>query len=177
MRADSKSLPQPATCRISRRSFTVSHERHVMNRIRHHKTEYYYNSPVIFGAHRALVRPREGHDVHIESSVLEIEPQAHVQWHRDIYGNSIAVLNFTGLAQNSASLAELPWLIRLRIPSTLSLIQMPCRILFNTPLTNRRSSYLTVFPAIRRKATLCASGFPIFTCRANSPVGSNCSKA
>ena len=67
-----------------------------MNRIRiTHKTEYYYNTPVIFGAHRALVRPREGHDVHIESSVLEIEPQAHVRWHRDIYGNSIAVLNFT----------------------------------------------------------------------------------
>ena len=59
-----------------------------------HKTEYYYNTPVIFGAHRALVRPREGHDVHIESSVLEIEPQAHVRWHRDIYGNSIAVLTF-----------------------------------------------------------------------------------
>jgi transglutaminase-like putative cysteine protease len=67
-----------------------------MNRIRiTHKTEYYYNTPVIFGAHRALVRPREGHDVHIESSVLQIEPQAHVRWHRDIYGNSIAVLNFT----------------------------------------------------------------------------------
>jgi transglutaminase-like putative cysteine protease len=60
-----------------------------------HKTEYFYNIPVIFGAHRALLRPREGHDVHIESSVLEIEPQAHVRWHRDIYGNSIAVLNFT----------------------------------------------------------------------------------
>ena len=59
-----------------------------------HKTEYYYKTPVIFGAHRALVRPREGHDVHIESSVLEIEPQAHVRWHRDIYGNSIAVLTF-----------------------------------------------------------------------------------
>ena len=49
---------------------------------------------MIFGAHRALVRPREGHDVHIESSVLEIEPRAHVRWHRDIYGNSIAVLTF-----------------------------------------------------------------------------------
>jgi transglutaminase-like putative cysteine protease len=59
-----------------------------------HKTEYYYKTPVIFGAHRALVRPREGHDVHIESSVLEIEPKAHVRWHRDIYGNSIAMLTF-----------------------------------------------------------------------------------
>jgi Bacterial transglutaminase-like N-terminal region len=66
----------------------------------------------------------EGHDVHIESSVLEVEPQAHVRWHRDIYGNSIAVLNFTKPAQNSASLASLSSLITLRIPSTLSLIQM-----------------------------------------------------
>lgn len=68
-----------------------------MKRIRiTHKTEYHYRSPVTFGPHRALVRPREGHDVHIESSRLQIEPAAEVRWLRDIYGNSIAVLNFSG---------------------------------------------------------------------------------
>ncbi len=77
-----------------------------MKRIRIlHRTEYYYHSPVKFGPHRAMVRPREGHDLHIESSVLEIEPRADVRWLRDIYGNSIAVITFdeptTSLRLNS----------------------------------------------------------------------------
>jgi transglutaminase-like putative cysteine protease len=66
-----------------------------MKRLRiSHLTEYEYIEPVIFGPHRILVRPREGHDVHIESSRLEIEPDATVKWLRDIYGNSIAILTF-----------------------------------------------------------------------------------
>src|SRR5262245_40789713 len=66
-----------------------------MKRIRIiHHTEYHYREPVTFGPHRALLRPREGHDVHIASSRLEIEPQADVRWLRDIYGNSIAVVTF-----------------------------------------------------------------------------------
>jgi transglutaminase-like putative cysteine protease len=78
-----------------------------MKRIRiTHNTEYYYKTPVIFGAHRALVRPREGHDVHIESSLLEIEPQADVRWIRDIYGNSIAVLTFAEPGQRLGLLSQ-----------------------------------------------------------------------
>jgi transglutaminase-like putative cysteine protease len=66
-----------------------------MKRIRiTHKTEYYYHTPVAFGPHRALLRPREGHDVHIENSRLEIEPEANVRWVRDIYGNSVAIFTF-----------------------------------------------------------------------------------
>jgi len=35
-----------------------------MKRIRIvHETQYHYNQPVKFGPHRALLRPREGHDV------------------------------------------------------------------------------------------------------------------
>jgi transglutaminase-like putative cysteine protease len=66
-----------------------------MKRIRIiHNTEYHYRTPVVFGPHRALLRPREGHDVHIDSSRLEVEPKADVRWLRDIYGNSIAVITF-----------------------------------------------------------------------------------
>lgn len=66
-----------------------------MKRLRiSHLTEYRYHSPVTFGPHRALVRPREGHDVHIESSLLEVSPGANVRWIRDMYGNSIAILDF-----------------------------------------------------------------------------------
>ncbi len=71
-----------------------------MKRIRiTHGTEYHYRSSVRFGPHRALVRPREGHDVHIARSRLEIEPAADVRWYRDIYGNSIAILTFEGPAR------------------------------------------------------------------------------
>jgi transglutaminase-like putative cysteine protease len=70
-----------------------------MKRIRiTHKTDYFYREAVTFGPHRALVRPREGHDLHITSSRLEIEPEANVRWYRDIYGNSIAILSFAGPA-------------------------------------------------------------------------------
>jgi transglutaminase-like putative cysteine protease len=66
-----------------------------MKRIRIlHRTEYHYREPVTFGPHRALMRPREGHDVHIESGRLEIEPKASVRWLRDLYDNSVAILTF-----------------------------------------------------------------------------------
>ena len=72
-----------------------------------HKTEYSYNAPVTFGPHRILVRPREGHDVHIESSRLEINPPAEVRWVRDAYGNSIAILTFSAAADKLSLLSEL----------------------------------------------------------------------
>lgn len=78
-----------------------------MKRIRIvHKTVYYYNKPVTFGTHRVLLRPREGHDVHIESSQLNITPAATVRWLRDIYGNSIAVLTFADPAQELSIVSE-----------------------------------------------------------------------
>jgi transglutaminase-like putative cysteine protease len=66
-----------------------------MKRIRiTHQTEYHYTRPVTFGPHRALMRPREGHDVRIVSSRVEIEPTATVRWLRDIESNSVAVITF-----------------------------------------------------------------------------------
>ena len=63
-----------------------------MKRIRIiHKTEYHYNEPVSFGPHRVMMRPREGHDVHIVRGRLDVEPAASVRWLRDIYSNSIAL--------------------------------------------------------------------------------------
>lgn len=71
-----------------------------------HLTEYHYQSPVTFTPHRALVRPREGHDVHIESSRLEISPAANIRWIRDMYGNSIAILEFLEPASQLRLLSE-----------------------------------------------------------------------
>jgi transglutaminase-like putative cysteine protease len=59
-----------------------------------HITEYRYAVPVTLGPHQLLLRPREGHDVRIESSRLDISPVAQVKWHRDIFDNSVAVASF-----------------------------------------------------------------------------------
>lgn len=78
-----------------------------MKRIRiSHRTEYLYRTPVEFGPHRALLRPREGHDLHIISSRLKIEPEATVRWYRDIYGNSIAILEFARPAKALSLFSE-----------------------------------------------------------------------
>src|SRR5690242_1357583 len=60
-----------------------------------HITEYAYASPVTLGAHQLMLRPREGHDVRIESSKLDISPTAVVKWHRDVFDNSVAVATFS----------------------------------------------------------------------------------
>jgi len=79
-----------------------------MKRIRiTHVTEYHYRTPVTFGPHRAMLRPREGHDLHIESSRIEIEPNANVRWLRDVYGNSIAVITFTEPARKLSLFSEI----------------------------------------------------------------------
>ncbi len=78
-----------------------------MKRIRIiHSTEYHYHVPVTFGPHRALLRPREGHDLHIESTRLKIEPKADVRWVRDIYGNSIAIITFAEAARKLSLFSE-----------------------------------------------------------------------
>ena len=47
-----------------------------MRRIRiEHSTTYEYPEPVQFLKHRLLVRPREAHDIRIESSRLDISPK------------------------------------------------------------------------------------------------------
>jgi len=75
-------------------------------RIRH-RTTYNYNQPVSFGQHKIMVRPREGHDVHIESSVLEINPAHTIRWMRDVNGNSIAKVDFTRSAAQLSFYSEL----------------------------------------------------------------------
>lgn len=60
-----------------------------------HLTEYRFSAPVTFQPHRLLIRPREGHDVRIESSKLDVFPAYTVKWHRDVFDNSVAVVSFT----------------------------------------------------------------------------------
>ncbi len=72
-----------------------------------HRTTYRYAEPVRFGPHRVMVRPREGHDLHIESSILTIRPAHTVHWMRDVNGNSIALVDFTERATELMIYSEL----------------------------------------------------------------------
>jgi transglutaminase-like putative cysteine protease len=65
------------------------------NQIRH-TTRYHYAEPVQLGPHKLMIRPRSGHDLRIETAQLVFSPPSQVGWHRDIYGNSVAVATFQG---------------------------------------------------------------------------------
>lgn len=71
-----------------------------------HLTEYRFGGFVTLEPHRLLVRPREGHDVHIESSKLEIHPAHSVKWHRDVFDNSVAVVRFSEAADRLTIASE-----------------------------------------------------------------------
>ena len=72
-----------------------------------HRTTYQYMQPVSFGSHKIMIRPREGHDLHIESSILEITPAHTTRWMRDVNGNSIAKVHFTEQASELKIYSEL----------------------------------------------------------------------
>src|ERR1700686_4183315 len=66
----------------------------------HHKTEYRYAHPVAFGEHRIMLRPRDGHDLRVHSSRLEIEPQPmSLRWNPDVCCNSGAIATFEERAE------------------------------------------------------------------------------
>ena len=66
----------------------------------HHKTVYRYTHPVAFGEHRIMLRPRDGHDLRVLSSLLEIEPQPmSLRWIHDVFGNSVAIATFDERAE------------------------------------------------------------------------------
>ena len=59
-----------------------------------HRTEYHYSRPVELGRHRLVLRPREGHDLRVESMQLDIAPAHRLVWSRDVFGNSVAIVDF-----------------------------------------------------------------------------------
>lgn len=78
-----------------------------MKRIRiTHVTEYAYSESVRFGTHRALMRPREGYDLHIIAGRLIISPHATVRWLRDLNANSVAIITFNEPSQNLRIFSE-----------------------------------------------------------------------
>jgi transglutaminase-like putative cysteine protease len=80
----------------------------------HHKTEYRYAYPVAFGEHRIMLRPRDGHDLRLLKSRLEIAPEpAALRYIHDVFGNSVAIATFDRRAAtlsftSSATIEHLP---------------------------------------------------------------------
>ena len=60
-----------------------------------HLTTYEYSETVTLLPHRLLLRPREGHEIRIESVELIISPAHQLQWQRDVYDNAVAEATFT----------------------------------------------------------------------------------
>jgi transglutaminase-like putative cysteine protease len=60
-----------------------------------HRTRYTYAEPVSFGPHRMLMRPRDSHDLRLLETGLTITPSASVRWLHDVFGNSVAVAEFS----------------------------------------------------------------------------------
>jgi len=60
-----------------------------------HRTYYNFSSSVLLEPHALRLRPREGHELRIESLSLEISPPATLRWHRDAEENSVAIATFT----------------------------------------------------------------------------------
>jgi Bacterial transglutaminase-like N-terminal region/Transglutaminase-like superfamily len=59
-----------------------------------HRTTYHYRSPVGFGPHRLMLRPRETRDLRLTAFELTTAPQASVSWAHDVWGNAVVSANF-----------------------------------------------------------------------------------
>ncbi len=59
-----------------------------------HTTSYAYRRPVTLHRHRLVLRPREGHDLRVDRMDLALTPAHHLQWVRDVFGNSIALVDW-----------------------------------------------------------------------------------
>lgn len=59
-----------------------------------HATTYRYARPVTFGQHRLMLRPRDSHDLRLVGAELTLSPPGKVRWLHDVFGNSIAVVDF-----------------------------------------------------------------------------------
>ncbi len=60
-----------------------------------HRTRYRYAEPVEFGPHRMMMRPRDSHDLRLIDTGLALSPAASVRWLHDVFGNSVAVAEFS----------------------------------------------------------------------------------
>ena len=63
-----------------------------------HTTVYRYASPVTFGEHRVMFRPRDSHDQRVLATDLQVSPEATVRMVQDPHSNSVALVTPLGPA-------------------------------------------------------------------------------
>lgn len=71
-----------------------------------HRTYYNFSDLVVLQPHALRLRPREGHELRIESSSLKITPPATLRWRRDVEDNSVATATFDTPARQLAIESE-----------------------------------------------------------------------
>ena len=57
-----------------------------------HTTLYRYKTPVSFGEHRVMFRPRDSHDLRVLATDLQVSPEAIVRLIQDPHSNSVALV-------------------------------------------------------------------------------------
>lgn len=72
-----------------------------------HHTIYNFPGLVTLQPHTLRLRPREGHELRIESSKLDIFPAANLRWHRDVEGNSVLIASFVAKTTTLAIKSEM----------------------------------------------------------------------
>jgi transglutaminase-like putative cysteine protease len=60
-----------------------------------HSTTYRYARPVAFGQHRLMLRPRDSHDLRLIEAELTLSPPGRLRWVHDVFGNSVALVEFS----------------------------------------------------------------------------------
>ncbi len=78
-----------------------------------HRTTYRYARPVTLGRHRLMIRPRDSHEMKLHEATLGLTPSATVLWQYDVFGNSVALVDFSEPA------------VELTIDSTLDVERFP----------------------------------------------------
>ncbi|MDM0035458.1 transglutaminase family protein [Variovorax sp. J22P271] len=63
-----------------------------------HTTVYRYKTPVTFGLHRVMFRPRDSHDLRVLATDLVVSPEAYVRMIHDPHSNSVALVQPMGEA-------------------------------------------------------------------------------
>jgi transglutaminase-like putative cysteine protease len=59
-----------------------------------HATTYRYARPVQLGQHRLMLRPRDSHDLRVVGAELTLSPPGRTRWMHDVFGNSVALVDF-----------------------------------------------------------------------------------
>ncbi len=72
-----------------------------------HATIYRYSAPVTFGQHRLMLRPRDSHDLRLVGAELSLSPPGKLRWLHDVFGNSVALVDFHEPAAELRIVSEL----------------------------------------------------------------------